>query len=300
MLELPECHQSLRYPSGSSILPLVPPSPPSPPLVLPSHYRSLHPPTSHSIIPLSSHQSFHPPTSPPHPCTEVWETREGIAFPEWNLSLCPLEGLTGQHFQICTPRTSFQGLLVLSPHVTDANKPRTAPSNPSAIPCPGSPCTDRSCSDPSPLPHPALTEHFQLDFQALPVSCHSVGATVTFLDILQQERSVGWIENSSSCIGSVDGWGQDPPVVLQDEVGATAIEEFPAHGIAVGDVFQPREQHRGSHSSGSVDRSCCFQSWRERQQQPWREERGGDGAGSSALSLCPWHRAGNSALCLSP
>lgn len=211
----------LHPPAGPSISPITP-------LVLPSSHQSLHHP---SVLP-----PVLPPSHPsPHPCTEL-----GIAFPGWNLSLCPLEGLTGQHFQICSPRTSFQGLLVLSPHVTDANKPRTGPS---AIPCPGSPCTDRSCSDPSPLPHPALTEHFQLDFQALPVSCHSVGATVTFLDILQQERSIGWMENSSSCIGSVDGWGQDPPVVLQDGVGAAAIEEFPAHGIAVGDVFQPREQH---------------------------------------------------------
>lgn len=207
----------------------------------------------------------------------------------------PLESLTGQHIQICSPRMGWEPLSKVSTwgrckHAQDW--PISLGSNPFSHP-PGlalGPCTDKFCLDPSPrssLPPPALTEDFQPDFQALPVSCadsHSVGATVTFLDILQRERSIGWMENGLSCVGGVDGWGVSPAVVLQDGVGAAAIAEFPLHGIAVGDVVQPREQHGGSHRGrGSLlGRSRCLQSRRERPQQPWREE----GAGGSPKSRC--------------
>lgn len=98
----------------------------------------------------------------------------------------------------------------------------------------------------SSLPRPSLTKDFQQDFQALLVShvdSHFVGATVAFLDVLQQERSIEWMENGSSCVGCMNGWAVRTPVVLQDGAGAGAIEVLPLCGVDVCDVTRPRKQH---------------------------------------------------------
>lgn len=93
-------HQSLCYPSASS-----------------TTLQFLHPHTCPCISPItllvppsSSHQSL-------HPCIEGWETRDGIAFPGWNLSLCPSQAPGRSHWAAqpdLFPRTGWEPLSKIS------------------------------------------------------------------------------------------------------------------------------------------------------------------------------------------
>lgn len=73
------------------------------------------------------------------------------------------------------------------------------------------------------------------------VDSHSVDATVAFLEVLQEERSIGRMQMGSCSVWHVDG--QVVPLIQQDGVGSSAIEVLPPYGVDERDVKRPRKQH---------------------------------------------------------
>lgn len=88
-------------------------SPPIPPL---SHW-SLHAPTNSSILLLVPPSSLYPPVSPSIPALKCGKQGRELPFQDGtcpSVPARPLESLTGQHVQICSPRSGWEPLSKVS------------------------------------------------------------------------------------------------------------------------------------------------------------------------------------------